>query len=495
MLKQQLRQKMLQKLSPQQILLMKLLQIPNIALEQRIKQEIENNPVLEYDEGNKYDDEENFDKYDDDNFTDEEYATDPYEEAFNEIDFNDYLSEDDIPSYKTYANNYSPDDEHREIPLMSGTGFHDHLINQLELKNLTEQEFTIGTIIIGNVDNAGYLKRSVKDMVNDIAFYQGIETNVAEVEKVLKVVQSLDPPGVAARNLQECLLIQLKRHEKEPMLHLAIDIIELYFQDFTKKHFDKIQTKTHCTDEELKDAMQIILRLNPKPGSAYSNVAQQTHYIIPDFIIENKNGKLELSLNQGNMPELRLNKTYLDMMANYNINKKKNKLTESDKNAAVFIKQKVDSAKWFVDALKQRQNTLMLTMQAIMDYQYDYFLEGDETLIKPMILKDIAEMVGLDFSTISRVANSKYVQTPFGTFLLKSFFSEAIENDKGELVSTREIKKILQDCVDNENKRKPYTDEQLTNILKKKGYPIARRTVAKYRDQLNIPVARLRKEI
>lgn len=488
MLNQRLQQKMLQKLSPQQILLMKLLQIPTVALDQRIKQEIENNPVLEYDEDKQVEgQEEDYNEYDD------EYSSE--RESTQEIDISDYVDDDDIPYYKLNANNYSSDDEIRETPLVSGKGFQEHLLSQLALKNITKDQMNIGEIIIGNIDESGYLQRSLSHMVDDLAFNQSIETNVKELGEVLKIIQTLDPAGVGAKNLRECLLLQLNRMETSPDVELAINVLENYFDEFSKKHFDKIISRTKTSEEELRDAVAVILKLNPKPGSAFSSSTQQTQYVIPDFIIDNKNGELELTLNQRNMPDLKLNRTYVDMLETYTKNRKSAESTEEDKNTLAFIKQKVDSAKWFIDAINQRHNTLMVTMQAILDFQYDYFLEGDETLIKPMILKDIAEKVGLDFSTISRVANSKYVQTPYGTFLLKSFFSEAIQNDQGEEVSTREIKKILSDCIDSEDKTKPHTDEELTRILKKKGYPIARRTVAKYRDQLSIPVARLRKEI
>jgi len=484
MLNQRLQQKLLQKLSPQQILLMKLLQIPSMALEQRIKQEIEENPVLEIDE-----------EFDNDSTTDDlsDIEKDRNDDTPSDVDINDYLSDDDAPSYRLNAGNTSSSDEHRDIPLAADTGFHESLLTQLDLKEFPNQKRIIGTTIIGNLDEAGYLQRDLLAMIDDLAFTQGIYTNLAEVEYMLKVVQEFEPAGVAARNLQECLILQLKRFTQSPSVKLAITILDRCFEDFSKKHYDKILKRTHTEEEDLRDAINEILKLNPKPGSAFNSSSSDNHYVIPDFIIENKDGILELTLNQRNMPELRLSKTYTEMLETYGENKNKKERNDTQRDAVIFIKQKIDSARWFIEAIKQRQDTLYVTMKTIMDYQYQYFLEGDETRLRPMILKDIAERVNLDISTISRVANSKYVQTPFGTFLLKSFFSESIQNDQGEEVSTREIKKILSDCIAAEDKNKPLTDEELTAILKQKGYPIARRTVAKYRELLNISVARLRK--
>lgn len=491
MLNQRLQQRMLQKLSPQQILLMKLLQIPSLALEQRIKQEIEENPVLEI--SDDYEDESSQDTDGElEGSTTAETADDDGPD--NDIDIADYLDDDDIPAYKLNAGNQSADDERHEVPFAAGTSFHEMLSAQLGLHDLTPEEEIIANTIIGNLDDAGYLQRDLNAMVDDLAFTQNLSTNKKEIERVLHIVQELDPPGIAGRNLQECLLIQLRRLGNIPGIGLATLIIERYFDDFIKKHYDKIMKRSHSTENELREAINIILNLNPKPGTSANEQSRDNHYIVPDFIILNKDGELELVLNQRNMPELRLNRTYVDMLEAYSENKGK-KSTGGQKEAVMFIKQKIDSAKWFIDAIRQRQHTLYVTMKAIMDYQYNYFLDGDETRLKPMILKDIAEKVNLDISTISRVANSKYVQTPFGTFLLKSFFSEAIQNDQGEEISTREIKKILSDCIESEDKTSPLTDEELTGILKEKGYPIARRTVAKYREQLNIPVARLRKNI
>ncbi len=487
MLNQRLQQKLLQKLSPQQILLMKLLQIPSVAMEQRIKQEIEENPVLEVD------DDYNSDDVDSDDFPESKETDD--NEFKNDVDINDYLDEDDVPSYKLNAGNYSSDDDYKELPMAAGIGFVDHLLSQLDLKDLSPHHYTIGRTLIGNLDEAGYLQRDLNAMVDDLAFTQGVSTTKEEIEKVLQVVQSFDPAGVAARSLQECLIIQLKRNAQTPEVKLAIIVLDRCFEDFTKKHYDKIQKRTHSDEIQLRGAINEILKLNPKPGSSYTETNISSQYVIPDFIVESKDGVLELILNQRNMPELRLSRTYTDMLESYGESKGRKDQSNTQRDAVMFIKQKIDSARWFIDAIKQRQNTLFVTMKAIMEYQYNYFLEGDETLLRPMILKDIAEKVNLDISTVSRVANSKYVQTPYGTFLLKSFFSESIQNDQGEEVSTREIKKILSDCVDSEEKNKPLTDEELTLILKDKGYPIARRTVAKYREQLGIQVARLRKVI
>ena len=488
MLNQRLQQKLLQKLSPQQILLMKLLQIPSLALEQRIKQEIEENPALE-------EIDEDYDSNSAEN-QDDLSANDVAEEKDRdneEFDMSDYMDDDDTPAYKLSANNTSSDDERKEIPFASGTSFHETLISQLGMQQMNNLDYQIALNIIGNLDDAGYLQRDLGAMIDDLAFSQNIITTREDLERILAYIQQLDPPGIGARSLQECLLIQLRRKRQTGAIITAGIIIERYFEEFTKKHFEKITKKNKITNEGLKEAIDEILKLNPKPGDSLSDDSRLNQYIIPDFIIQNKDGDLDLSLNSRNAPELRLSRTYTDMLETYSGDK--NHKSHSKKDAVIFIKQKIDSARWFIDAIKQRQNTLYLTMKAIMEYQKAYFMEGDETRLRPMILKDIAEIVNLDISTISRVANSKYVQTPFGTFLLKSFFSESMQTDTGEEVSTREIKKILSDCVGAENKLKPVTDEQLTNILKEKGYNIARRTVAKYREQLNIPVARLRKEL
>jgi RNA polymerase sigma-54 factor len=494
MLQQKLQQKLLQKLSPQQILLMKLLQVPTIALEQRIKQEIEENPALldardEEEAGN----DENQEPVAEEDTA--EGAEEEYDSTDDEFDLSDYMSDDDdIPEYKTRVSNESPDDEQRDIPFASGFSFQDLLITQLGLRPLTDKQELVGLHIIGNLDDAGYLRRDIAAMVDDLAFTQNLEVNKKELEEVLEVIQEFDPPGVGARDLRECLLIQLRRKEEQgPAVLLAKRILLRNFNDFAKKHYQKILKKTGASEEELKAAIQEIIQLNPKPGNSLGESQRTNFPIIPDFIVHNNDGVLELTVNSRSIPDLRINHQFQRMLETYAASKGKSR--ERQKETVMFIKQKIDSARWFIDAIRQRQATLYLTMKAIMDYQQDYFLTGDETRLRPMILKDIATIVHLDISTISRVANSKYVQTPFGTFLLKSFFSESMQKDDGEEVSTREIKKILSDVVEAEDKSRPLTDEQLMNILKEKGYPIARRTVAKYREQLSIPVARLRKEL
>lgn len=482
MLKQNFQQKLLQKLSPQQIQLMKLLQLPTVALEQRIKEEMEINPALE--EGPEDELPEN--EYEEENNEDQN-------EESNSDDFtiDDYMDEDERDSYKLKSNNNSPDQDKKEIPFSSGVGFHDMLESQLGLRKLNDHEFAVASYILGNIDDDGYLRRDLESIIDDIAFSQNVQTTKEELEKLLKVIHELDPAGVGARDLRECLLIQLQRKmPPSPINSLAIEIVDKYMEEFSKKHYDKIAKKLEIDDETLKDAVTEILKLNPKPGSSLADSQKSFQQIIPDFIINANDGKLELSLNSRNAPDLRVSKSYSEMLEDYSKNK-----TKSSKEASQFIKQKIEGARWFIDAIQQRQHTLLMTMQAIMERQYEYFLEGDETKLKPMILKDIAEKIGLDISTVSRVANSKYVQTQFGTFLLKTFFSESLSTESGEEVSSREVKKILSDCIAGENKKKPLTDDRLALILKEKGYNIARRTVAKYREQLEIPVARMRKEL
>lgn len=480
MLKQSLQQKLLQKLSPQQIQLMKLLQVPTIELEQRIKEEIEANPALEEgreDEVDEYDNEER----------------EEGDESPEDFDLSDYMDEGDIPSYQLNINNKGKDDEDKQIPFASGTTFQDLLLSQIGLKKLTEKEAIIAETIIGNLDDSGYLRRELENIVNDLAFSQNIMVEQRDIERVLEVVQEMDPPGVGARDLRECLLLQMRRKDQShPSVKMAIEVLEDHFEAFTKKHYDRIIKKMDITEDNLKDAVDEVIRLNPKPGSVMMESNRAINQVIPDFTITTHDDDLQLSLNGRNAPELKVSKTYQEMFKAYAESRKKD---AKQKEALLFVKQKIDGAKWFIDAIMQRQQTLLVTMEAIMNYQKDYFLTGDETKLRPMILKDIAEIVSMDISTISRVANSKYVQTPYGTFLLKSFFSESLSTESGEEVSTREVKKILEDFVGAEDKRKPLTDEKLTEILKEKGYNIARRTVAKYREQLNIPVARLRKEL
>jgi RNA polymerase sigma-54 factor len=485
MLKQRLQQKLTQRLSPQQIQMIKLLEIPAIQMEQRIKKELEENPALE--EG-----------ADDEEKSIEEQEEEQFEEKDKdqeEFTLDDYIDDDDIPEYRLQSNNYTKEDEKRtEIPFSAGSSFHEHLESQLILRELTEKQKILGEYILGNIDEDGYLRRELSNIVDDLAFLQNVNTTEEELEKVLTEIQDLEPPGVGARTLRECLLLQIaKRDQSIPAVKLSYTILDQYFEEFSKRHYDKIVSRLSISEEELKAVIDEILRLSPKPGSAYGDTySKSAQQIIPDFILELNEEGFDLHLNSRNLPELRLSKSYNEMLQAYSRDKGSKKAM---KDAVIFVKQKIDSAKWFIDAIRQRQNTLLLTMNAILKYQEEYFLEGDETKLKPMILKDVAEMTGLDISTISRVANSKYIQTHFGIFPLKFFFSEGLQTDSGEEVSTREIKRILQDCIDNEEKRRPLTDEKLTDILQEKGYQIARRTVAKYREQLNIPVARLRKEI
>lgn len=484
MLKQNLQQRLLQKLSPQQIQLMKLIQLPTQAFEERLKQEIEENPAL--DTGK-----EETDPYDDLN---NEFDDDGREKIEAEdINIDEYLSDDEIPSYKTQTNNYSADDDEKHIPYAAGITFHQSLKNQLNTFRINEEERLIAEFLVGSIDDSGYIRREVVDLVDDLAFTQNVFTTEEKVEKLLiKVVQTLDPVGVGARDLQECLVIQLKAKKEDPNRNLAIDVLENAFDHFVKKHYKKLLEKFNISEAQLKDVISEISRLNPKPGSSYAGNNKIAEQIVPDFTIRILDGELDLTLNARNAPELHVSREYNNMLKGYQESTKKSK---SQKDAVMFIKQKLDAAKWFIDAIKQRQQTLLVTMNSIMNYQYDYFLTGDERKLKPMILKDIADQINMDVSTVSRVANSKYVSTPYGTKLIKEFFSESMKNDQGEDVSTREIKKILETVIGEENKKKPLTDEKLSLLLKEKGYPIARRTVAKYREQLDIPVARLRKEI
>ena len=486
MLKQSLQFKLQQKLSPQQIQLMKLIQLPTQAFEERLKQELEENPAL-------VDGKQETDNYDDD--LSNEYEDDIGTEKINADDINidEYLSDEEVPSYKTHANNYSADDEEKNVPYEAGISFHQSLKNQLNTFRLTDDEFTIAEYLVGSIDDSGYIRREIIDLVDDLAFSANVFTTEEKVIQILTaVVHNLDPIGIGARNLKECLIIQLKSKETNKIRTLAINILENAFDHFVKKHYEKLQEKYEISEEELKLINTEISKLNPKPGSSYSGNNKFAEQIVPDFSIKITDGKLELTLNSRNAPELHISKEYSNMMKGYQEATTK---SQSQKDAVFFIKQKLDSAKWFIDAIKQRQQTLLVTMNAIMHYQYEYFLTGDERKLKPMILKDIADQINMDISTVSRVANSKYVNTPYGTKLIKEFFSESMKNDQGEDVSTKEIKNMLQTVIAEENKKRPLTDEKLTKILKEKGYPIARRTIAKYREQLDLPVARLRKEI
>ncbi len=482
MLKQFLGLKLSQKLSPQQIQLMKLLQVPTAELEQRIKQEIEENPALE--EGDEL--EEDQDAFEGDQ--------EEQDEALEEFDFDDYF-DDDTPDYRLSANNHSADDEETSMPLSGGATFQDLLRTQIGLRDLDDKTHMLAEHIIGNLDESGYLRRDLDSIINDLAFGQNVVAEKDELLTALEVVQSLDPAGVGAQDLRQCLLLQLERKVRpDASTKTAYVILDKLFDAFTKKHYTKIMERLDLEEEHLKDAIEAITSLNPRPGNTVKGSSRSAQEVVPDFVVNVVDGQLELLLNSRNAPELKVSRTYRDMAKDYNKTAKEKK-DKSQKEALMFIKQKLDSAKWFIDAIKQRQHTLMTTMSAIMEHQKSYFLTGDETKMKPMILKDIAEVVNLDISTVSRVANSKYVQTPYGTLSLKFFFSESLSTDSGEEVSTREVKKILQEAVANENKRKPLTDEALMGLLKDKGYKIARRTVAKYREQLNIPVARLRKEL
>ena len=489
MLKHSLQFKLSQKLSPQQIQLMKLIQLPTQAFEQRLQEELVENPALE--ETSKADD----------------YETDDYEVNTNDDDYDDYdndhidtgdinideyLSNDETPDYKYQTNNYSDDDEDKSLPFAAPVSFHQDLINQLNTFILTDEERDIAEFLVGSIDDMGYIRRTIQDIVDDMAFTQGIYTDETTVERILHLVQELEPAGVGARDLQECLLLQLKHKTPSDAVNLAIQVIEQQFEAFTKKHYDKLLQKFDVSQQQLRKAIDEIEKLNPKPGGSFDGNQKMVEHIVPDFTIRIVDGELELSLNGRNAPELHVSKDYQEMLQSYKDTSEK---SSSQKDAVQFIKQKLDSAKWFIDAIKQRQETLYVTMNAIMFYQQEYFLEGEETKLRPMILKDIADMVGLDISTVSRVANSKYVDTPYGTKLIKEFFSESMTNDQGEEVSTIEIKNILQQVISEEDKKKPLPDDQLAEILKERGYPIARRTIAKYREQLDIPVARLRKKI
>jgi RNA polymerase sigma-54 factor len=485
MLKQTIQQKLQVKLSPQQIQLMKMLQIPTMELDQRIKEEMEVNPALEEgsEESEQTDDEQSEDQQ-------EEQDTDNKEEE--EIDLSDYFDDDDIPDYKLRVNNHSADDEERDTPLGAGRTFQDLLFAQLGMTELDEEQRLLAEYLIGNLDENGYLRRELAAVANDLAFSMNISVTVPDLEEVLAVIQELDPPGVGARDLRECLLIQIRRSEvRNADTIMAEKVLVKYFEEFTKKHYEKIARRLDIEEAELKPAIDLILHLNPKPGNSMIEASRTVQHIVPDFLLISEDEELKLTLNARNAPELRISREYREMMQHYAKAKVKD---AKEKEALLFVKQKIDSAKWFIDAIRQRNDTLLYCMQAIVNYQKEFFLTGDETKLKPMILKDIADMVGMDISTISRVANSKHIQTTFGTYLLKYFFSESLSTDDGEEVSSREVKQILKDAIEAEQKRKPLTDEKLMKLLNEKGYNIARRTVAKYREQLGIPVARLRKE-
>lgn len=482
MIKQQLQLKLNQKLSPQQIKLMKLIQLSTLDLEQKIQSELGENPALESGLEDKFEEE------------------DPYDDGYNEadkissedIDFDLYLSDDEIPAYRLYANNYSADDDEKAVPVSGGISFHQFLLQQAGNLILNKEELQIAEFLIGSIDDSGYLRRTDEELIDDLAFTQGLMVEEATLQKVLKAVQTLDPVGVATRTLQECLSVQLDRKtaDRDSVGHAKLIINDL-FELFSRKHFKKIQEKLSISEVELKEALTLIGKLNPKPGGSISSNSQNTH-IVPDFILTIEEGKLQVILNRRNAPKLKVSNAYKEMLSGYQESNKKSK-TQLD--AVLFIKQKLDAAKWFIDAIEQRHQTLYLTINAIVEHQKDYFLTGDERQLKPMILKDIADKIQMDISTVSRVANSKYIDSPYGVKLLKSFFSEGLKNEEGEDVSSIEIKKILETLISKENKNKPLADQALSGLLKEKGYIVARRTVAKYREQLDIPVARLRKEL
>jgi len=488
---QRLQQKLLQRLSPQQIQLMKLLQVPTASLETRIKEELEENPALEL-EPERFEEKDNaVDEFDTaEETTDDATTADSYEDD----SVSDYIQDDDDEAdYKLRDTNYPEFSEEREHPIRSGTSFYDLLTDQLHLLNLDNTQQTIAEQVVGSIDEDGYLRRDTSAIVDDLAFRQNIIVSEADVEAIIEMIQQFDPPGVAARNLQECLLLQLKRKEQvDPLDGIAITVLTNYFDEFSRKHYDKIQKAISISEDEMRGVIQVVTRLNPKPGGESPDDSQELNYVVPDFFIYNIVGKLELTLNSRNAPELRISEGYRDMLRDYEKGAKKDK---RQKEAVLFIKQKIDAAKWFIDAIQQRQQTLLLTMQAILEHQQNFFMSGDESDLRPMILKDVAAATGLDISTVSRVANSKYVQTEFGTYRLKFFFNEALTTDTGEEVSTREVKRILSDLIAGEDKKNPVSDERLTELLQGKGYEIARRTVAKYREQLMIPVARLRREL
>lgn len=497
-------QTLTQKLSPQQIQFIKLLQIPTVELQTRIEEELSSNPALEesrsdeeFNESENSNEDEPAEDFEEDEVgeidneaidNEEDYNKDV--ESIEEVSVEEYLNDDDF-GYKMQGDGPMMEED-KEMPIKMEDSLIDSLIEQLEYLDLTEKELAIGNQLIGSIDTEGYIRRELEGIVNDLAFTQNIETEVEEVENILKKIQLFDPAGIAARTLQECLELQLKRKDQsDPDIYNALRIISLCFEEFTKKHYPKIEKRLDITEEELKEAVNIIIKLNPKPGESGTTYTK-TQYVVPDFILKNNSGKLELSLNSRNAPDLRISRSFAEMLDTY---EKSSKRDKSMKQAVTFVKQKLDAAKWFIDAIKQRQQTLLKTMNAIVDYQYDYFLEGDESRLRPMILKDIANRISMDISTVSRVANSKSVQTDFGIYPLKYFFSESITTDSGEDVSSKEVKYILKEIIDNENKRKPYSDDKLEKMLNDKGYNIARRTVAKYREQMNIPVARLRKEL
>ena len=482
MLNQKLQLKLSQKLSPQQIQLMKLIQLSTLEFEQRLSREIEENPALDTVNDNHEIEKDEFDF---------EENNEKQESSDDEIDISDYLTDDDIPEYNLRTNNYSEENE-KAIPYAAGTSFNQFLKNQLHSFSFKDEELKIAEFILGSLDQFGYLRRELIDISDDLAFTMGIDADENRIQKILDKIYLLDPAGIGAKDLQQCLLLQLKRKKINKNVSNATKIVKDLFDEFSKRHFDKIKSKLNISDEDLKESIYEIEKLNPKPGGAYNETTKINSSIVPDFTVEVLDGEVKLKLNSRNAPDLYVSEEYKNMLSGYSESKEKSK---SQKDAVMFIKQKLDSAKWFIEAIKQRNQTLIMTMSAIVNFQKEYFLSGDEKKLKPMILKDIAEEITMDISTISRVANSKYVDTPYGTKLIKSFFSEGIKNSKGEEISTIEVKKTLESIIESENKQKPLTDDQLTKLLNKEGYPIARRTVAKYREMIGAPVARLRRKL
>ena len=482
MLNQKLQLKLSQKLSPQQIQLMKLIQLSTLEFEQRLSREIEENPALDTVNDNHEIEKDEFDF---------EENNEKQESSDDEIDISDYLTDDDIPEYNLRTNNYSEENE-KAIPYAAGTSFNQFLKNQLHSFSFKDEELKIAEFILGSLDQFGYLRRELIDISDDLAFTMGIDADENRIQKILDKIYLLDPAGIGAKDLQQCLLLQLKRKKINKNVSNATKIVKDLFDEFSKRHFDKIKSKLNISDEDLKESIYEIEKLNPKPGGAYNETTKINSSIVPDFTVEVLDGEVKLKLNSRNAPDLYVSEEYKNMLSGYSESKEKSK---SQKDAVMFIKQKLDSAKWFIEAIKQRNQTLIMTMSAIVNFQKEYFLSGDEKKLKPMILKDIAEEITMDISTISRVANSKYVDTPYGTKLIKSFFSEGIKNSKGEEISTIEVKKTLEAIIESENKQKPLTDDQLTKLLNKEGYPIARRTVAKYREMIGAPVARLRRKL
>ena len=482
MLNQKLQLKLSQKLSPQQIQLMKLIQLSTLEFEQRLSREIEENPALDTVNESQEIDNDNFELNED---------SEKQEKSDDEIDISEYLSDDDTPDYNLKSNNYSEENE-RAIPYAAGTSFNQFLKNQLHSFSFNNEDLEIAEFILGSLDQFGYLRRDLIDISDDLAFTLGINADENKIQKILDKIYLLDPAGIGAKNLQECLYLQLKRKKTTKNISNAVKIIKDLFDEFSKRHFDKIKAKLNISDEDLRESISEIEKLNPKPGGAYNENTKMNSSIVPDFTVEVIDGEVKLKLNSRNAPDLYVSNEYKNMLSGYSESKEK---TKSQKDAVMFIKQKLDSAKWFIEAIKQRNQTLIMTMSAIVDFQKEYFITGDEKKLKPMILKDIAEEITMDISTISRVANSKYVDTPYGTKLIKSFFSEGIKNSKGEDISTIEVKKTLESIIESEDKKKPLTDDQLTKLLNKEGYPIARRTVAKYREMIGAPVARLRRKL